>query len=78
MIRFKVNLKGIDKGQDETIKRTKMVLMKSMFKMEELAVQNAPVDRGELRQRITLFPQILAERYELYSLSQHLCPLQWQ
>lgn len=43
------------------------VLMKSMFKMEELAVHFAPVDTSELVQKITLFPQILAKVYILSS-----------
>ena len=52
MIKFKVNLKGLDKGRRLTIDKIKKILMKSMFKMEELAIDKAPFDTGFLRQNI--------------------------
>ena len=67
MLRFRVNLKGIDKGKKLTINKGKKVLLKSMFKMEELAISYAPVDRGFLRANISVFPQILANKYTLTS-----------
>ena len=53
---------------EESMKR---ILMKSMFKMEDLAVGNAAVDQGELRSNITLFPQILSGEYTLVSKAAH-------
>gem|GEM_PF-1679022 len=67
MIKFKVNLKNLDKGKRLTKDKIKKILMKSMFKMEELSVDKAPVDQSYLRQNITLFPQILAAKYYLVS-----------
>jgi len=66
-LNFKVDVKGFDKGKLLIKDKTKRVLMKSMFKMEELAVQKAPVDRGNLKGKITVFPQILANQYVLVS-----------
>jgi len=67
MIKFKVNMKGLEQGKKLTKGAMKQVLKRSMLKMEEIAVLNAPFDKGILRGQITLFPQILAERYVLYS-----------
>ena len=67
MLSFKLNLKGLEKGKELTKDKAKRVLMKSMFKMEELAVNKAPVHTGFLRQNINLFPQILNANYELKS-----------
>ena len=51
-----MKLDGLDKGKKLTNDKLRKVLMKSMFKMEELAINNAPHDQGELRQKITLYP----------------------
>ena len=67
MIKFNVKISGTDKGKQEVIDKCKLVLMKSMFKMEELAIDYAPVDQGLLRNKITLFPQILNNHYVLNS-----------
>ena len=77
MIKFKVNLKGLDKGRRLTIDKIKKILMKSMFKMEELAIDKAPFDTGFLRQNITLFPQILAAKYHLVSTAPYSADLEY-
>lgn len=67
MLKFNLNLKGLEKGENLTKQKTKTILMKCMFKMEELAVNNAPVHQGFLKQNINLFPQVLNDKYELKS-----------
>lgn len=67
MLRFRVKTTGFDKGSEEAIKRARKVLMMSMFKMEELCIRNAPFDRGDLRQKITIFPEVLANHYIITS-----------
>ena len=67
MLKLNLNLKGLEKGQKLTIDNAKKVLMKSMFKMEELAIEKAPFDRGYLRENITVFPEVLADKYVLTS-----------
>jgi len=67
MLKFNVKFKGVDKGKKKSKNTVRRVLMRSMFKMEELAIQKAPTDQGELRQKISLFPQILADKYFLTS-----------
>jgi len=52
MINFNIELKGLDKGKRDTIDKSKRVLMKCMFKMEELAIDYAPFDTGYLRNNI--------------------------
>lgn len=47
--------------------KLKLVLFKSMLKMQELATINAPFDTGLLAQRINLIPQI--EGFSSYMLS---------
>ncbi len=64
---FKVTIKGLEKGEKKTVDKAKRVLKRSMFKMEELALRRAPFDQGDLRKGITLFPQILADKYFLIS-----------
>jgi len=71
MLKLKLNLKGLEKGQKLTIDKAKRVLMKSMFKMEELAIQNCPTDRGYMRQNITVFPKILSDKYVLTSKAEY-------
>ena len=65
MFNFKIKYSG--PNEQKIIDKPKRVLMKCMFKMEELAIQKAPFDRGTLREEITLFPQILANEYFLTS-----------
>jgi len=65
MIKFDIDLKDLEKGKIVTKDKARRVLMKSMFKMEELAIRKVPVDRGGLRQSISVFPQILADNYVL-------------
>lgn len=66
-IRYKVKLKDFDKFKKLSKEKTQRVLMKSMFKMEELAISKAPVDTGYLKQNISLFPQLLSKKYVLIS-----------
>lgn len=62
---FKVSRIGFENGKRLTIDAAKRVLMRSMFKMEEIAIDKAPVDLGGLRESITVFPQILSDQYVL-------------
>jgi hypothetical protein len=62
-----VKVAGLDNGEKETVDRLRRVLMKSMFKMEELAIDKAPFDRGNLRLQIKVLPEILADKYVLTS-----------
>ena len=67
MIKFSIKIK-MDKDAEKNLsEKFKRVLMKSMFKMEELAVGYAPVDTNDLWQHITVFPEILANEYVLKS-----------
>lgn len=43
------------------------VLRSSMLTMQELAIQYAPQDQGQLRAQIDVFPDILADEYTLTS-----------
>ena len=63
-----------DKKNSDALRR---VLMRSMFKMEELAINNAPVDRGHLRNNITLFPHILANKYILESKASYSAAIEY-
>ena len=67
MLKLSIKRKGFDEGRRRAKDDMKKVLMLSMFKMEELAIRYAPVDRGLLRNQITVFPQILANKYILTS-----------
>ncbi len=71
MPKLKMTLTGLDKGQRLTHEKMQHILMRSMFKMEQLAIEKAPVDQGELRGNISLFPQILADKYVLTSGAEH-------
>lgn len=67
MLNFNVDLKNFEKGSKIVKDKAKKVLKRSMFKMEELAIQKAPFDKGALRLGITLIPQILSDKYVLHS-----------
>ena len=72
MIDFEIDVKELgDKIGEEAEKHYQKILMKSMFRMEELAIRNAPTYTGELRQKITVFPQVLSNEYFLESRAQH-------
>jgi hypothetical protein len=77
MLRFRVKVSGVEKGKEETINAARKVLMMSMFKMEELAIKNAPFDVGDLRQKITVFPEILANHYVLTSHAEYSAALEY-
>ena len=57
--------------EEQVLERLKLILKKSMFKMEELAVKNAPFDQGELRNKISVEPKGLSDRYVLTSKANH-------
>ncbi len=67
MLSFNVSMPDIDSVEKDAYKKLQVVLQKSMFKMEELAIKKAPHDRGFLRQNISLSPRNLSNRYVLKS-----------
>jgi len=77
MIKFNVKVSGTEKGKKKTIDKSKLALMKCMFKMEELAIDYAPFDTGYLKARITLFPQILSGHYVLTSHASYSAAMEW-
>lgn len=77
MIKFDFKITGLEKGKKDTIDKSKKVLMKCMFKMEELAIDYAPYDTGYLRNNITLFPQILSSDYVLTSNAPYSADLEF-
>lgn len=79
MIRFniKIHPELIEKAKKEVPDKCRKALLKAMFKMEELALQKAPFDRGLLKERITLFPQVLADKYVLKSSAPYSADLEF-
>jgi len=77
MIKFNITLEDFEKGKEDTINKMRLVLQKSMFKMEELAIDYAPFDQGYLRQNITLFPEILSSEYILTSNASYSADLEF-
>jgi len=77
MIKLKSNSKIKESGKIELKNKIKRVLMKSMFKMEELAIEKAPSDQGELRQKIKVSPEILSDRYALTSGASHSAAIEY-
>jgi len=77
MIKFNIKVSGTDKGKEEVINKARKVLMKSMFKMEELAIDYAPFDQGYLRENITVFPQILSSNYVLNSNASYSAAMEY-
>lgn len=69
MLNLKVNWSQskLDKGEKLTKDRLRRVLKRAMTTMEELAINNAPFDRGNLSLNISLFPQVLSNNYVLTS-----------
>lgn len=76
-INFKIKLNGMDKAKELSKEKLRRVLMKSMFKMEELAIRRAPFDKGGLRERITLLPEILSNNYVLTSAASYSADLEY-
>jgi len=70
---FTLEDRQIEKLKD----KAKVVLMKAMFKMEELAIKKAPVFEGELRQKIKLTPKKLSDEYTLISGAGHSADLEF-
>ena len=67
---FNINIKE-SVLKDLPIKKAQRVLFESMLKMEELAVNNAPQDQGEIKEKIKLTPTSLENEYILESKAQH-------
>ncbi len=64
-IKFNIDYK-IEKKK--VIEKIKMVLFKSMIKMEELAIQKVPVDTSRLKNSIKIFPMIVGlSSYSLFT-----------
>ena len=76
MLKLEIDFK-LDIDDQEIVDKMKRVLMKSMFKMEELVIKNAPFDRGFLRQNITLFPEILSDKYVLTSKAPYSAAMEY-
>ena len=76
-MKFDMQLNGMDGAKKVSKEKLRRVLMKSMFKMEEIALFKAPFDRGHLRQNITLFPQILSNHYILRSAAEYSADLEF-
>ena len=66
-IKFTARLKNIDGLKKKSKENVKNILFLSMSKMEELAKQKAPVDTGQLRRNIRLFPRLPG--YKKYTLA---------
>lgn len=79
MIKFNIKIPtdSLEKAKKETQDRYRKVLMKAMFKMESIAIRKAPVDRGLLKEQITVFPEILADRYVLKSGAPYSADLEY-
>jgi len=67
MLDIKTDVNTTDIDEDKVTDVLKRILMRSAFKMEELAINYAPSDQGNLRANITVFPEILSNRYVLTS-----------
>jgi len=67
MLRFTVSHDIDNDKKKEVVDKLRNTLMKCMFKMQELAVDYAPVDSSDLWKNISLFPEILASKYVLTS-----------
>jgi len=65
-MKLNLNIKS-EVNKELTIDQLKLVLFRSMLKMQELATINCPVDKGRLRNSINLKPSI--EGYPAYRLS---------
>ncbi len=76
-MKLKIKLTGLEKGERITLDKAKHILMQSMFKLEEVAIQKAPFDQGEIRQKISLFPQVLADHYVLTSGAGHSAVMEY-
>ena len=57
--------------------RMQRALRRSMMKMQALAVRRAPFHIGHLRQRIDLFPQLLADEYYLVSRAPYSAAMEY-
>jgi len=67
---FNINIKE-NVLRDLPIEKAQRVLFESMLKMEELAVNKAPQDQGELKEKIKLTPTNLENEYILESKAKH-------
>jgi len=77
MLKFNVKISGLEEGQKITKEKAEKILMLCMMKMEELAIKNAPVDQGFLRLNISLFPQLLSNKYVLTSNADYSAAMEY-
>ena len=67
MLSFNVSTSNFLNFEKATLNDAKKILFECMFKMEELAVRQAPVDMGDLKKGIDLRPKGLSDEYVLVS-----------
>jgi len=67
LMSFNVQTPRMENAKKQVLDKSKMVLFKSMVKMEELAKMRAPVDTGNLKNRIHLEPSFFGA--DVYVLS---------
>ncbi len=77
MIRFRIRKKGFEKGKKKVLNKYQKILRRSMLTMEEIALRKAPFFQGKLREGISLFPQILADKYFLVSSAKYSADLEF-
>lgn len=70
-LQLKMRIKGMEKAEPFVQNKMRRVLQKTMIRLEELVILLAPVFQGEIRQKVTLFPQLLADKYVLTSGAKH-------
>ena len=67
MLELSINYTPNVKGEVKVKEAIQVILQKAMFKMEELAIDYATSDTSDLRLHISVFPEILANKYKLTS-----------
>ena len=77
MLSFKISIKGLDKSEAETKIKLQKVLRRCMFKMEELALEYAPVDISNLRMKIQVLPEVLSNYYILKSSAAYSASMEY-
>lgn len=71
MLKLDIRIKNFEEGKQITVQKLQRILQRSMYKMEELAIRNAPHDKGEIRQKISVTPSGLSNKYLLVSAANH-------
>jgi len=77
MLKLKFKLTDLNKGKKDTLRRSAWILFKSMLKMEKIAQDLAPVDIGQLRQKISLDPIGIATEYTLTSAAPYSASMEF-